>query len=153
MRTILLLLLLQTSPIPEDAPKFGVAGWMAGGVPCVTFREEVDPGTRVTVTHFEPDRVRLMTVGALLAGTCHESAQLTGFSYALDPEGGAPGADVGIAVIGSAEKLSFRVCASAEGLHLTAWSGLERVWHAYYYSGYDLDPDCTDPETRDEDSH
>lgn len=44
--------------------------------------------------------------------------------------------------------LSFRLCASAEGLHLTAWTGEplagERRWHAYRYLGYDLEPDCTD---------
>ncbi|MCK4867017.1 MAG: hypothetical protein KAT39_03120, partial [Alphaproteobacteria bacterium] len=43
---------------------------------------------------------------------------------------------------------SFRVCASREGLHFSVWSGkpLEgaRRWHAYYYLGYDIEPDCTD---------
>lgn len=42
---------------------------------------------------------------------------------------------------------SFRVCASHEGLHFSVWSGkpLEgaRRWHAYYYLGYDVEPDCT----------
>ena len=41
----------------------------------------------------------------------------------------------------------FRTCASEEGIHTTAWSGLPlaspRRWHAYYYLGYDVDPDCT----------
>ena len=40
----------------------------------------------------------------------------------------------------------FRTCASAEGIHATAWSGVPlsspRRWHAYYYLGYDVDPDC-----------
>ena len=38
---------------------------------------------------------------------------------------------------------SFRACLSAEGLHLTIWSGLpfqgERRWHRYHYLGYELD--------------
>jgi hypothetical protein len=42
--------------------------------------------------------------------------------------------------------LSFRVCTSGEGLHLTAWVGPpitgRRVWHRYYYLGYDVDPNC-----------
>jgi len=37
-----------------------------------------------------------------------------------------------------------RSCTSSEGLHVTLWSGkpLEttRLWHAYYYLGYDVDP-------------
>jgi hypothetical protein len=41
----------------------------------------------------------------------------------------------------------FRTCASAEGVHATAWSGLPltspRRWHAYYYLGYDVEQDCT----------
>jgi hypothetical protein len=40
----------------------------------------------------------------------------------------------------------FRECASMEGIHTTAWSGIPlsapRRWHAYYYLGYDLEPDC-----------
>lgn len=43
--------------------------------------------------------------------------------------------------------LHFRVCASREGLHYSVWSGkpLEgaRRWRAYYYLGYDVEPDCT----------
>jgi hypothetical protein len=41
----------------------------------------------------------------------------------------------------------FRTCASAEGVHATAWSGVPLVaprrWHAYYYLGYDVEQDCT----------
>jgi hypothetical protein len=40
----------------------------------------------------------------------------------------------------------FRACASEEGIHTTAWSGVPlaspRRWHAYYYVGYDLEPNC-----------
>ena len=41
----------------------------------------------------------------------------------------------------------FRTCASEEGIHATAWSGIPlaapRRWHAYYYLGYDVKPNCT----------
>jgi hypothetical protein len=44
----------------------------------------------------------------------------------------------------------FRTCASAEGVHATAWSGIPLVaprrWHAYYYLGYDVEQDCTPPD-------
>jgi hypothetical protein len=42
----------------------------------------------------------------------------------------------------------FLRCASTEGLHLTVWTGRTRRWHAYHYLGYDLQPNCTDEETR-----
>jgi hypothetical protein len=47
--------------------------------------------------------------------------------------------------------LNFRVCTSGEGLHLTAWDGKpltgKRVWHRYYYLGYDTDPSCVPGDT------
>lgn len=47
----------------------------------------------------------------------------------------------------------FRVCASTEGLHLTVWAGeplkSKRVWHRYYYLGYDVNPDCKEKETEE----
>jgi hypothetical protein len=39
-----------------------------------------------------------------------------------------------------------RSCASSEGLHLTVWSGTPlrstRLWHLYWYLGYDVASDC-----------
>lgn len=47
---------------------------------------------------------------------------------------------------------SFRFCTSTEGVHLTLWDGAplrgRREWHRYVYVGYDLDPTCTEPETK-----
>jgi hypothetical protein len=46
-----------------------------------------------------------------------------------------------------------RSCASSEGLHLTVWSGTplrsERLWHRYWYLGYDVEPDCQPADYRD----
>ncbi len=40
----------------------------------------------------------------------------------------------------------FRTCASTEGNHLTIWTGRplagKRRWHAYYYLGFDVTPNC-----------
>lgn len=79
--------------------------------------------------------------------------------------------DVGIAFINPANSLvktkrsvqidldkdgkneSFRSCTSMEGVHLTVWSGRpltgRRVWHKYYYLGYDTVPTCTKKESSD----
>jgi len=47
----------------------------------------------------------------------------------------------------------FRNCASTEGVHATAWSGKPlsstRRWHAYYYLGYDVEPDCLPADVAD----
>lgn len=51
-----------------------------------------------------------------------------------------------VRVPGEREPYTFRVCASAEGLHFTAWQGRRRVWHEYYYLGYDVEPNCSDEE-------
>jgi len=45
---------------------------------------------------------------------------------------------------------SFRVCTSNEGFHLTIWAGEplknKRLWHEYYYLGYDVEPNCTEKD-------
>jgi hypothetical protein len=42
--------------------------------------------------------------------------------------------------------IRVRECTSSEGLHLTLWSGeplkSTRLWHLYYYLGYDVEPTC-----------
>jgi hypothetical protein len=46
-----------------------------------------------------------------------------------------------------------RSCTSSEGLHVTLWNGkpLEatRLWHAYYYLGYDVAPTCRPADYRE----
>jgi len=60
------------------------------------------------------------------------------------------GDTVTIAVEPGQPPIRFRVCASTEGLHTTAWAGAPitspRRWHAYYYLGYDVDPTCDEKE-------
>jgi hypothetical protein len=52
---------------------------------------------------------------------------------------------------GDGQPEAFRSCTSAEGVHLTVWTGkpLEgrRKWHYYYYLGYDVDANCTNGDT------
>jgi hypothetical protein len=44
----------------------------------------------------------------------------------------------------------FRSCTSAEGIHLTIWSGRPLSgtlrWHRYFHLGYDVTPTCTAAE-------
>ena len=50
--------------------------------------------------------------------------------------------------------VQVRSCASNEGLHLTLWSGeplkARRLWHTYYYLGYDTQPTCQSEDVRDQ---
>ena len=47
----------------------------------------------------------------------------------------------------------FRTCTSSEGVHLSAWPSSRikgrPLWHAYVYLGYDVEPTCSEAETRD----
>jgi hypothetical protein len=47
----------------------------------------------------------------------------------------------------------LRACTSGEGLHLSVWRGRPlkgmRIWHWYYYLGYDVEADCTDADFED----
>jgi len=46
----------------------------------------------------------------------------------------------------------FRSCTATEGEHLTIWTGRplvgKRIWHAYYYLGYDTIPTCKKNDTK-----
>ncbi len=44
--------------------------------------------------------------------------------------------------------MTFKECATSESLHLTAWVKGRRVWHGYYYLGYDVAPDCQPEEVK-----
>jgi len=50
-------------------------------------------------------------------------------------------------------EVTIRSCSSREGLHFTAWAGGalkgKKVWHRYYYLGYDVEPTCQDPAFKD----
>ena len=53
---------------------------------------------------------------------------------------------------GDGQPETFRSCTSSEGVHLTVWKGKPlsglRKWHSYYYLGYDVEPDCTEADTK-----
>jgi hypothetical protein len=53
----------------------------------------------------------------------------------------------------STRAATVRSCTSNEGLHLTVWSGTplttRRLWHQYYYLGFDVEPSCEDADYRE----
>ena len=50
--------------------------------------------------------------------------------------------------LGVTQEIAFRSCASMEGLHFLVLAGnglkAKKVWHDYYYLGYDVEPTCKD---------
>jgi hypothetical protein len=62
------------------------------------------------------------------------------------------GSTVSLHLDGASPDVRARSCTSIEGLHLTLWAGeplkAPRLWHLYYYVGYDLQPSCTPEDTR-----
>ncbi len=84
----------------------------------------------------------------VLGGTL-DSARL---SIAIVGAAGAPVARNGIVAVdldGDGTPERFRACTSSEGIHLTIWSGRRLRWHGYFYLGYDVEPSCSEPETRE----
>jgi len=55
-------------------------------------------------------------------------------------------------IAGNGGREFFRSCTTAEGVHLSVWSGKplkgKRNWHGYYYLGYDVQPNCTLKDTQ-----
>jgi hypothetical protein len=60
---------------------------------------------------------------------------------------------VGGVRIDSPADVTIRSCSSMEGLHFTGWTGGasngKKIWHRYYYLGYDVEPTCQDPAFKD----
>jgi hypothetical protein len=107
---------------------------------------------------------RLVTVRAVRECPVMAKHNTPGPYYLLAPEtGSALPQGLGVAVQGRPTvrvvggqvrlRLSDRIrearirsCTSNEGLHLTVWAGVplstRRLWHAYWYLGYDVEPNC-----------
>jgi len=54
---------------------------------------------------------------------------------------------------GETQRNEVTECSSAEGVHYNVWSGEARksgrLWHGYWYAGYDLEANCSDAEIGD----
>jgi len=131
-------------------------------------------GTRVTVVSLSsPQTVAEATVAGLcpsssLTDTLLDARPVPGqeirwkepapehFMWGIGILGGAKtsvrGDLVTVDLDGDGTAETFADCPSAEGAHLTVWSGEPRKgprrWHAYLYLGMDLEASCTAAETR-----
>ncbi|NUS38952.1 MAG: hypothetical protein HOQ02_08010 [Lysobacter sp.] len=155
MRMLAVVLLL-SSANANATGRFAVAGGDAG-VACVSTARTL-PKLPVRITLALPDTgaARTAIVTSRLPQACHALAggDLPGPFYALHVDHAvADDGWFGVADFGGTPRASIRQCTSMEGVHLTAWSGRplhgRRLWHAYVYLGYDVDPTCSESETQD----
>ena len=55
--------------------------------------------------------------------------------------------------LGETHEIAFRSCASMEGLHFLVLAGkglkAKKVWHDYYYLGYDVEPNCKETDLKE----
>jgi len=131
---------------------------------CLRTTAQLTPGRKIHVVLFDRSTIVPATVGNPAPG-CGDGVDKQQRAYQLESHELVSG-DFGIAVLVNNLEMvmgdrtdidrdgkheSYRVCTSTEGVHLTVWSGEvienKRLWHDYYYLGYDLDPTCTERET------
>jgi hypothetical protein len=146
------------------AVRYGVVSADTGAVACLTMAgPRLAGGTPILVVFDNPQTVYEAVVGASKDSACAANSLVEGTSYSIDL-GRSHDFDLGIAVLtprpkivrkghqvfletpGVRTPLTFATCAAGEGIHLTAWRGSRRVWHQYYYLGYDVEPDCSEKE-------
>lgn len=155
----------------SDAVRFGTAVRPSGAdALCVTLPgPRLKPAQRLFAVFFEPAVSAEIVVEAERSAPCRHDAELPGLSYSARFAGSTPDHIVGLGVVvtgGPYRVLAYgpepsariaapggavlqvRACTSREGLHLTAWRGQRRLWHLYYYLGYDTEPSCTEEEVR-----
>lgn len=130
---------------------------------CLQTVANLTPGKQIQVILFDRGVAIPAKVGNPHAA-CGDGVSTGRRAYLLDTYDLVPG-DFGIAVVYDDVKVTnnqtdidgdgvqefYRVCTSTEGVHMTVWNGHwvenRRLWHDYYYLGYDLTATCTDAET------
>ena len=143
----LLVLILAPAARGDDAPRFAVAGG-DGAQACVALPLSAQrEGRRIDVRVPDGSSYRAH-VGGRLSAACAAlaGALVDGPFRAIAFDDGTPaGRWFGIADGGGA-RADVVACTSREGLHLTAWAGAPRrsgrLFHAYVYLGYDVEPTC-----------
>jgi hypothetical protein len=153
----------------------GVAVLSRDGQLCVAMPgPALTPGTTVTLIQPAPQQSALVATIARSAQSCErlERAMIPG-PYYLAQGAAATAVDSGTVWVALSGKLDtrrvgsgaivvqlslsypnarVRSCTSHEGLHLTVWAGAplktQRLWHQYYYLGYDVEPSCDDRDVR-----
>jgi hypothetical protein len=169
---VFLAVVLGASAVPRSSVRAGVA--IISPERCVVAIEGpvLPAGTKlIVVTVGSPQRAQATLVKTTVAEPGDMAKHDTGGPYYEVECSRRPstGRDVGVVVVGQSKvklvggavaldlggqysDVRVRACTSTEGVHLTLWSGpvlkSPRLWHAYFYLGYEVKPTC-----RPEDYH
>jgi hypothetical protein len=151
-------------PLPAE-PRIGVAASKSDQVCVAMPGSPLAPGTIVTLINpTRPQSVKVVTIDGVAECAALAGALISGPYYSVPPFDSEPTVWIAVpgqpatrrispgvvAVMLSAQQIEaqFRVCTSTEGVHLTVWSGdplqSRRLWHQYFYLGYDVEPSCKD---------
>ena len=160
--------------IQASSPVFGVASTSTAGDTCLAMPgQRLTAGSIVTLV--EPNRPQSVATAVVeeAVASCKdlETALIDGPYYRLSRLSPAPkdrslwigvpervanqktaAGQISLRLSQQHEDVRIRLCPSREGLHLTAWDGeplkSRRLWHQYYYLGYDVEPSCTEEDVR-----
>jgi len=152
-------------PAYAASPRLAVAQTEAKGEACVvTSGAPLQAGARFWIVLFDPPRIVDGEIVRRAQDGCGIGKNVEGDAYSARLRFSFDSTEWGVAVFAPGSHaeyfdgefilrtpeaktpLSFRSCASHEGLHLTTWRGSRRTWHQYVYLGYELKSDCTDSE-------
>jgi hypothetical protein len=143
--------LVAGAAVAGEQARFGVVTQRGTEPPCATFDGPALPrGTRVRIEATEPQRSLVGRIGEQRSA-CHAAALVTGTSYAVlvPPEAGGVLLAPAVVMNEAGDATTLQMCASSEGIHLTAWREGARIWHVYHYLGYDIEPTCAAGEFKD----
>jgi hypothetical protein len=176
---VFLLVAATIAAAPSALPAIGVVSMGADHACALIEGPALPAGSEVTIVLPDvPQEVVAATIAgpvascAPAAGRPMPSSDSTPLvPYGLRLKAGADTAGLGILFVGRipAKRLSgvyelrasriyqrvrVRSCASLEGIHLSIWSGTprasRRLWHLYWYLGFDVEPTCESDEGGDE---
>ncbi|NLR73861.1 hypothetical protein [Leeia aquatica] len=157
MKPILLLALLTLAGTAARAhPQFGLAALSPDGS-CAAFATPLPPQVkRLRMTQLDTAHRRQsqwVRLGPMTDQPCPaaQAAMLEGAAYyPLQLPKAVQALNYQVVYTDTPSSMPHvRVCSSQEGLWFSAWSakGRNRLWHAYAYLGYDVQPNCTVEET------
>ena len=149
---VIAFVLLLPSCARESAARYGLAQ-VSDDVTCVALSgDALEDGAPVVVVSGD-DRGRQGQVQRVLQSCeAFAAAGTPGPYYAIKFTSPVqPG--VMLVSTGKTPRNEVTECSSAEGVHYNVWSGearkSSRLWHGYWYAGYDLEPNCSDAEIED----
>ena len=160
----------QTDDSRAAEPRVGVAASRRGQACVAMPGSPLVAGTIVTLIEpTRPQSVKVVTIDGVGECPALAGALIPGPHYSIRPFGSDPTVWIAIAgkpgiremrsgvvavrLMAAQPEAQVRSCTSAEGLHLTMWAGAplqsRRLWHQYFYLGYDVEPACEDRDFGD----